>query len=54
MLNLLEVEVGARVRLTTGEVVEVVENPADGQWLLVDRDGSPELVHAQEIAGLEE
>ena len=36
------------------EVVEVVENPADGQWLMVDRDGSPELVHAQEIAGLDE
>ncbi|MDH4147488.1 MAG: hypothetical protein OEY23_20215 [Acidimicrobiia bacterium] len=54
MLNLLHVAVGARVLLADGASGEVVENPADGQWLAVRRDGQDdgELVHAQDIVGL--
>ncbi|MEZ5408466.1 MAG: hypothetical protein R2761_10595 [Acidimicrobiales bacterium] len=52
MLNLIEVEVGARIRLTEGTVAEVVDNPGDGQWLVIATDGGDELVHAQDIAGL--
>jgi len=55
MLNLIEVEVGARIRLTDGTVAEVVDNPGDGQWLVIATDGGgEELVHAQDIAGLAE
>lgn len=52
MLNLIEVEVGARIRLTDGTVAEVVDNPGDGQWLVIATEGGDELVHAQDIAGL--
>lgn len=52
MLNLIEVPVGASVRLVDGTVAEVVENPGDGQWLMLDLDGEPELRHAQDIVEL--
>ncbi|MDH4362960.1 MAG: hypothetical protein OEY41_12035 [Acidimicrobiia bacterium] len=52
MLNLIEVAVGARVLLNDGTVAEVVENPGDGQWLMIAADGGDELVHAQDVAGL--
>lgn len=55
MLNLIEVEVGTRIRLTDGTVAEVVDNPGDGQWLVIaTAGGGEELVHAQDIAGLAE
>jgi hypothetical protein len=33
-INLLHLEPGARLRLASGAVVELVENPRDGSWLL--------------------
>ncbi len=54
MLNLIEVAVGAKIRLTDGTVAEVVDNPGDGQWLVIATDGGEELVHAQDVAGLAE
>jgi hypothetical protein len=33
-INLLHLEPGARLRLAGGAVVELVENPRDGSWLL--------------------
>ena len=50
--TLIDVPVGARIRLTDGTVAEVVENPGDGQWLAIAADGGEELVHAQDIAAL--
>ncbi len=54
MIDVLKVPVGARLRLTNGDAVEVVENMADGQWLLVrdvaDPAAEAELRHAGELA----
>ena len=33
-VNLLRLEPGVRLRLADGAVVELVENPRDGSWLL--------------------
>jgi hypothetical protein len=33
-INLLHLEPGARLRLADGAVVELIENPRDGSWLL--------------------
>ncbi|MBN9559627.1 MAG: hypothetical protein J0H14_02725 [Alphaproteobacteria bacterium] len=33
-INLLQLEPGARLRLANGAIVELVENPRDGSWLL--------------------
>ncbi len=52
MLNLIEVAVGARIRLIDGTVAEVVDNPGDGQWLVIAIDSGEELVHAQDVGGL--
>ncbi len=54
MLNLIEVAAGAKIRLTDGTVAEVVDNPGDGQWLVIATDSGEELVHAQDVAGLAE
>jgi hypothetical protein len=40
------------VLLTTGEVVEVMDNPMDGQWLIVEVGGDTELRHAQDIVAV--
>lgn len=62
-LNLVEVEPGTRLRMRSGELVVVVENPQDGVWLLcraagaaddaATPDAAPvEPVFAQDIEGL--
>lgn len=33
MLNILELEPGAKVRLQDGTIAEVVANPKDGVWI---------------------
>lgn len=63
ILNVREVEPGARVSLTDGSIVEVVENPKDGMWLICryvsspddpDKAGTMEEVFAQDVTGLAE
>lgn len=65
-LNLVEVEPGTRLRMRSGELVVVVENPQDGVWLLCRAAGAAgaaddaaapdaapvEPVFAQDIEGL--
>ncbi len=55
MMNLLDVKIGAVVRLQDGRTGVVIENMGDGQWLevrLSDQaaDDEPELIHSQDIA----
>lgn len=63
MLNLLTVKPGQTIRLHNGALCEVVENIGDGIWLqarVIGQAGDSaaaaeaELVHCEEIAGLEE
>jgi hypothetical protein len=63
MINLMQLEAGARVRLRSGAVGEVIENIGDGIWVQVrltsaggdDGDGAvgdEELVHCEEIVSM--
>lgn len=53
MLNLIEVQAGQKIRLKTGETLEVVENIGDGIWLKAKlADGEEDLVFCEDIAGL--
>lgn len=54
---------GAKVRLNTGALAEVIDNPKDGIWLMVtfledpeepDRVGTEEMVFANDIVAFEE
>ena len=58
MLNVLELEPGARVRLQDGAIAEVVANPKDGVWIELRylkvpqnpaREGTEELVFAENL-----
>jgi hypothetical protein len=58
MIDLLNLPVGARLRLQADIEAEVVENMGDGQWVMVrylvvpsnpTEVGSQELAHAQDI-----
>lgn len=58
MIDVLTIQVGARLSLREGIVAEVLENMEDGMWLQVrylDVPGTPsevgsiELCHAQDI-----
>jgi hypothetical protein len=40
MVSVQDLRVGARIRLTSEKIAEVLENPRDGMWLLV-RDVEP-------------
>lgn len=58
-LNLVDVEAGTRLRTKAGQLMEVVENPQDGIWILcspIDETsgaaGPMEPVFAQDIAGI--
>jgi hypothetical protein len=56
-IMLQDLPVGARLVLRNGSQVEIVENPRDGQCILVKAVGSdqdPELVFASEVAELPE
>jgi hypothetical protein len=58
MINLIDLAVGARVRLVGTITAEVIENMGDGQWVMVrylEAPGDPssvgteELCHSQDI-----
>jgi hypothetical protein len=61
-LNLVHLPAGTRLRTNEGAIVELVENPQDGVWLIcryVEHPDQPELVcdaeqqvFAQDIVGL--
>jgi hypothetical protein len=61
MINVLELEPGARVRLVGGATAEVVSNPRDGVWVFVRyltapenpaQEGTEDLVFAENILEL--
>lgn len=55
MLSIQHLEPGTRLKLKDGKIVEVVENPQDGTWLIV-RDStsgaSDVLCHVDDILEL--
>jgi hypothetical protein len=55
MLSIQHWEPGTRLKLKDGKIVEVVDNPQDGTWLIV-RDlspGAPDvLLHIEDILEL--
>ena len=62
-LNLLTLATGAKVRLTNGDIAEVVENPHDGMWLrcrYLSSESDPgivgveEQIFANDVAGVAE
>ena len=57
-VNLRELVVGAKVELADNVIAEVVENPADGMWVMVrfvscpddpSREGSEDMVFATDV-----
>ena len=61
MINVLDLEPGATVRLVDGATAEVVSNPRDGVWVLLryltapensPQVGTEELVFAENIVEL--
>ena len=53
IINLRTLEVGANVRLTGNIIAEVIENPADGMWVLVryvSCPDDPSCVGSEEMA----
>jgi hypothetical protein len=55
-LNLLHVSPGDRLELADGSIVEVVENPRDGAWVVCKpvggSDADKEAVFIGDIAGV--
>ncbi|MGD9922436.1 MAG: hypothetical protein AB7V13_13485 [Pseudorhodoplanes sp.] len=56
MINVIEIQPGSKVSLVGGAVGEVIENMADGMWLMVrylkipgGEAGLEELCHAQDV-----
>jgi len=55
MLSIQHLEPGTRLKLKDGKIVEIVENPQDGTWLIVRElnPGSAEvLCHVDDILEL--
>lgn len=61
IVNLIELEPGQQVRLSSNATAEVISNPKDGVWLFVrylthpddpEQVGAEDLVFAQEVTGL--
>lgn len=52
MINVIDLEIGARIELVGGRTATVTENMGDGQWIEACLDGgdSGELVHSDDIA----
>lgn len=52
MINVIDLEIGARIELVGGRTATVTENMGDGQWIEACLDGgdSGELVHSEDIA----
>ena len=58
IINLRTLEVGANIRLSENIIAEVVENPADGMWVMVryvscpddpSREGAEEMAFATDV-----
>lgn len=59
MINVIDIQPGSKVSLVGGAIGEVIENMADGMWLLVrylrvpgGEVGLEELCHAQDVIGV--
>jgi hypothetical protein len=55
LLSIQHLEPGTRLKLKDGKIVEIVENPQDGTWLLVrdvDAGAAQELLHVDDILEL--
>jgi hypothetical protein len=55
MLAVQNLEPGTRIKLNDGRVVEVLENPRDGTWLIVreaETGALEELCHVDDILEL--
>jgi len=53
-VNMMQLEPGDRVELVDGSVVEVVENPRDGAWIIcapVDGSGPKDVVFLADVIG---
>ena len=51
-LDLVAIQVGAKVRLVGGETAEVIDNPKDGMWILlryIDAPDEPELLGEEDL-----
>ena len=59
VVNLLHLKPGTKIRLTNGNIAEVMSNPMDGFWVTCrylsstpdpDLEGTEELIYAMDIA----
>jgi hypothetical protein len=53
-VNLMELDPGDRIALVDGTVMQVVENPRDGAWLIctpADGSGGKEVVFLADVIG---
>jgi hypothetical protein len=51
-INIRDLAVGTRVKLSTGAEVEIVDNPKDGVWLFaryLSSAGDPTMVGSEEM-----
>ena len=51
-INIRDLAVGTRVKLSTGAEVEIVDNPKDGVWLFaryLSSAGDPAMVGSEEM-----
>ena len=58
VVNLLKLELGSKISLSSGATMEVTSNPGDGVWIFgryltspsdPDQEGTEEMIFAQEI-----
>lgn len=49
MINLYDIEVGQKIILKNGNEGICTENMGDGQWIEIEIQGEPNLVHSQDI-----
>jgi hypothetical protein len=55
MLSIQHLEPGTRLKLKDGKIVEVVDNPQDGTWLIVrdlNSTSAQDLCHVDDILEL--
>jgi len=56
-IDVMHIKPGARIELNDGSIVEVVENPADGYWLMaryLSSPSQPAMVGEQDMVFFEE
>jgi hypothetical protein len=49
MINLYDIQIGDVVLLKNGKSGTCTENMGDGQWIEVEIDDEPTLIHSQDI-----